>query len=387
MSDPQIESVPLDQLHPAPWNPRMLTDVAFRSLVQSVKDDPGLLWLQPILAMADGTIWSGNMRYRVAKHLGMTTVPAIIDDIPEKLAKERALKANNQWGDWQRDELAEMLYNLAEEGSAIDTLGFDSKELATLLASVGVDDDPDDPEDAPSDLPGAAALKRDMHFDSDLPWDIPELRTDMLAECPANLASWAGPQTPDHGGAWFYQWRSDSVRGLDWSRTYLGFYVDDRRFLSFWDEPDRYVSKLLNLGLTVAVAPNYSLWGNESRAAHLWAVFRSRWTARYMQEAGIKVIPDMNWADERSFEFCLLGIPQHVPCLSVQLQTLKHDDEWERARTGLLTGLDLLKPESLLIYGGPPALRRVPDWGIATPYVTVENRVARRRELMEVITS
>ncbi len=64
--EPSPEGVPLDRLHPAPWNPRTIKDERFQNLVRSIQADPDFLWRRPILAMADGTIYAGNMRYRAA---------------------------------------------------------------------------------------------------------------------------------------------------------------------------------------------------------------------------------------------------------------------------------------------------------------------------------
>lgn len=61
------------------------------------------------------------MRYRAAQHLGIPTVPAIIEDILPQLAKERALPDNQQWGDWQDDQPCELLFGLREDGA--DELG------------------------------------------------------------------------------------------------------------------------------------------------------------------------------------------------------------------------------------------------------------------------
>src|SRR4051812_13036918 len=97
--------VPLDRLRPARWNPRSIKDERFQNLCRSISDDPGLLWRRPVLAQADGTIYAGNMRYRAAEHLGMTAIPAIVEDVPDRLARERALKDNQQWGEWEPDEL------------------------------------------------------------------------------------------------------------------------------------------------------------------------------------------------------------------------------------------------------------------------------------------
>lgn len=138
VEEPAVEAVPLHRLHPAPWNPRTIKDERFQNLVRSIQADLDFLWRRPILATADGTIYAGNMRYRAAQHLGMSTVPAIIEDIPEQLAKERALRDNHQWGDWQDDQLSELVYGLRAEGADLDLLGFTDKELAKLLDEVGV---------------------------------------------------------------------------------------------------------------------------------------------------------------------------------------------------------------------------------------------------------
>lgn len=138
MTAPKVVNAPLEKLTPAPWNPRSIKDERFQNLVRSIQADPEFLWRRPILAMADGTIYAGNMRYRAAQHLSMATVPAIIEDIPEQLAKERALRDNHQWGDWQDEQLGELLFGLRSDGADMELLGFTEKELAKLLDEVGV---------------------------------------------------------------------------------------------------------------------------------------------------------------------------------------------------------------------------------------------------------
>src|ERR1035437_7308755 len=73
-----------------------LKDDRFQNLCRSIEVDPEFLWRRPILAKADGTIYAGNMRFRAAQHLGFTEVPAIVEDISDQLAKERALRDNAQ---------------------------------------------------------------------------------------------------------------------------------------------------------------------------------------------------------------------------------------------------------------------------------------------------
>lgn len=158
---PAVHQVPLDRLHPADWNPRTISDERFQNLCRSIESDPEFLWRRPILAQADGAIYAGNMRYRAAQHLGMTTIPAVIEDVSDQLAKERALRDNAQWGDWEGDELAALLDRLRAEGSDLDLLGFDERELQQLLdrldPPVLADPDevpplPDEPVTQPGDL-------------------------------------------------------------------------------------------------------------------------------------------------------------------------------------------------------------------------------------------
>ena len=85
-------AVPLVELRPAPWNPRSITEERFQNLCDSIRADPDFLWHRPVLAQADGTIYAGNMRYRAAQHLGMETVPALVEDVSDRLARERALR-------------------------------------------------------------------------------------------------------------------------------------------------------------------------------------------------------------------------------------------------------------------------------------------------------
>lgn len=146
MTAPKVADVALAKLKPAEWNPRTIRDERFKNLCDSIQADPEFLWRRPILATADGTIYAGNMRYRAASHLGLKAVPAIVEDVPEQLAKERALRDNAQWGDWKDDQLAEMVYQMAASGSDVKLVGIEEEELARLLGDAGVTDFPALPE-------------------------------------------------------------------------------------------------------------------------------------------------------------------------------------------------------------------------------------------------
>lgn len=148
-------------LTPAPWNPRSIKDGRLANLCKSIEADPGFLWNRPVLATADGTIYAGNMRYRAAVKLGWTSIPAIVEDVPDKVAKERALRDNAQWGEWEDDDLSALVYDLKSLGSDMDLLGFEPADVGKLLeahggAKAGLTDPDDVPEEleAPTTQPG-----------------------------------------------------------------------------------------------------------------------------------------------------------------------------------------------------------------------------------------
>ncbi len=150
------EHVPLDLLKSAPWNPRTITDKRFKILCDNIKNRPRFFEDRPILATKDGTIYAGNMRYRAAQHLGMTEVPAKLNDISEKEAKEEAILDNNNFGDWQHDELATLLDEMEKAGTDISTLGLDA-QIEKIIEQLN---QPEIVEDEAPPVPKVAKTKK-----------------------------------------------------------------------------------------------------------------------------------------------------------------------------------------------------------------------------------
>ena len=125
--------VKIARLRPAPWNPRTISADRLRSLAASLAEDPGLLEARPILATPDGTIYAGNARYLAARELGWEEVPCIITKLSRREARRRALRDNNQWGEWLDPELGRLLADLGD-GPDLQNLGFSGDDLERLRA-------------------------------------------------------------------------------------------------------------------------------------------------------------------------------------------------------------------------------------------------------------
>ena len=145
---PEVEQVPLVALSPALWNPRTIKDERFRNLCRSLEADPGFLQLRPSWRPPTAQS-SPAMSYCAAQQLGWATISAVLLDIPEALAKERALRDNAQWGEWEEADLAALLDQLKVSGSDLDLLGFDERDLQKLLDSLANPGGLTDPDEIP----------------------------------------------------------------------------------------------------------------------------------------------------------------------------------------------------------------------------------------------
>lgn len=132
----ELTDAPVADLRPAPHNPRTITTAQFDALKRSLQADPDMLRARPVIALPSGEIVAGAMRCRAAQALGWPTIPTVYVDLDDRRAREWMVRDNKQYGDWQEDELAELLYGLQGQGSGLDLLGFDNAEIDRLLASV-----------------------------------------------------------------------------------------------------------------------------------------------------------------------------------------------------------------------------------------------------------
>lgn len=414
----QVKMVPIAGLRPHPDNPNE-GDVA--SIAESLEEN-GMF--KPIVVNArNGYIAAGHHTWLAARSLGWEEIGVVEIDVDEE-RHMKILLADNATADRRRyneDIRARILAGLKsvrgtgidraeadaiiertrsglstavdgmeermdEERAAIqeakESKSFERVPLGeeTTSGSIGdvVDDEVEDEvpgrlEKADDSLKGAFQLKPDLAFkkeDSVGVWQLPRLRSDMLMtydEVPDNLKAWAGSATkdwPDDEQWWLYNFGIDSTSGMrDPSKMILSFYAFDEYFENWWFYPDKYTTKLLNTGVKYAVMPDFSMHtpGEESRVLSLWNLYRSRWLARYFQEAGIKVIPNVTWATEDEdflTRHILPTLPKNIPLLALQIQTVdeKHDKHKDYIRQLQLI-LDTVKPDGLLLYYGKAGKR------------------------------
>ena len=137
------------KLKQAPYNPRYIEEDQFESLKESMKADPEFLKVRPLIvntrAGREFVVIAGNMRLEAAKALGWETIPVIFVDVDMDKEKEWNIKDNNQFGKWDDQKLAEIVYAMKDMPS-VHNLGFGKNELKNIienqtLANLGKEDD------------------------------------------------------------------------------------------------------------------------------------------------------------------------------------------------------------------------------------------------------
>lgn len=123
-----IADVPIDELNPAPYNPRIHDRKAMDQLKESIKRfgmvDPIIINNAP---NRRNVVIGGHMRLKVLGELGHETVPAVQVCIPNvEREKELNLRLNKNTGEWNYDLLKEFDLNMLLD------VGFGDAELSTI---------------------------------------------------------------------------------------------------------------------------------------------------------------------------------------------------------------------------------------------------------------
>ena len=112
----ELREMPLESLHPGRYQPRRDIDSeALQSLADSIRAQ-GVV--QPIVVRPDKDgfeIVAGERRWRAAKLAGLTVIPALVRDVPDRTAMAVALIENIQREDLNPMEEAEALRRLIKE--------------------------------------------------------------------------------------------------------------------------------------------------------------------------------------------------------------------------------------------------------------------------------
>ncbi len=141
------------------------------------------------------------------------------------------------------------------------------------------------------------------------------------------------------------------------ARTYpdkivgVHFYIDDYQFERVWRKPEKYLELLKQY--RCVCSPDFSMYMCMPLAMKIWNVYRSRLIGQFWQKNGIKVIPTLQWAEARTFQFCFDGIePGGVVSVST-LGAAKGKFSRSFWLAGMKEAMRVVKPTTIIHYGEP----------------------------------
>jgi len=127
----EIKRIPINQLKPAPYNPRKISRHELEKLKKSIETYG---YVQPLIwNKRTGHVVGGNQRLKVLKELGFKEVDVVVVDLDLTQEKALNLALNRISGDWDFHSLAQLLDELLNEIDDMELTGFDWSEVAAII--------------------------------------------------------------------------------------------------------------------------------------------------------------------------------------------------------------------------------------------------------------
>ena len=168
-------------------------------------------------------------------------------------------------------------------------------------------------------------------------WDFPAIRKQNLDLSNVELISYS------------------DISARDIKNLYKGvhFFVDDWRFETLYDKPERSFDTLSKYRFVLT--PDYSLYSEMPMWRQIESIGKARWVGANWQRKGLTVVPTVSWARTRSFDFCFEGIERHcivavgmIGCKSNRRAFMQGYNEMFRR----------IEPEAVICFGTPfPEMR------------------------------
>lgn len=133
---------------------------------------------------------------------------------------------------------------------------------------------------------------------------------------------------------------------------WIHFYVDDYKFERVWNNPERYINVFKKHPGIIGF--DFSSYLDMPAAQQIWNIYRNRALSHYFQENNIDVIPNIQWGDKNTYEYCFDGIPIGGTVAISTNGAINNNLERYIFKKGLSKMLEVVKPKTVITYSGMP---------------------------------
>ena len=135
-------------------------------------------------------------------------------------------------------------------------------------------------------------------------------------------------------------------------RKFVHFYVYDQYFKCVLNNPEKYVE--LFKTYDGIISPDPTMFIDNSKCLLETSTYMNRAIAFFYARKGIPVIPNIRWTNEKSYEFCFLGIPKgYIVSISTH-GCCKTKQQKQNFKKGLAKMLEVLEPVDVIVHGCMP---------------------------------
>lgn len=126
------------------------------------------------------------------------------------------------------------------------------------------------------------------------------------------------------------------------------FYLDDYQFERVWKEPETYVEILKKFNAVIGA--DFSMYENLPLPQQMYNNWRNKVLMAYWQQQGVRVIPNVQWSNERSFDFSFDG---YSPGGTVAVSST--GCQFKEAKENFIKGYhkmcEVLNPDKVILIG------------------------------------
>jgi len=158
----------------------------------------------------------------------------------------------------------------------------------------------------------------------------------------------------------------------DYSCT-VHFYIHDTLFLRVFRRPEKYLDFFRKCHSVIA--PDLSQYAEMPASERYLSAYLNRSFARYLQDHGVTVIPNVTWSLPDSYAYSFSGLPHNAPVAINCKGVLKHDLSKYLWLKGYKEACTTLTPSVIIRYG-----TRMPGENAGISIYFVNERLKRLKD-------